>query len=30
MKRLFTFLFSLIALIPLMIYAWWPEAEEIR
>ena len=27
MKRFFTFCLSLFALIPLIIYAWWPEEE---
>jgi hypothetical protein len=27
MKRLFSFILSLIALVPLIIYAWWPEEE---
>ena len=28
MKKIITFFLSLIALVPLIIYAWWPEAEE--
>jgi len=27
MKRLFAFIVSLFALVPLIIYAWWPEEE---
>ncbi len=30
MKRFFSFFVSLFALIPLLIYASWPEAEEIK
>lgn len=30
MKRLFKFGISIFALIPVMIYAWWPETEEIN
>jgi hypothetical protein len=29
MKKTFTFILSLVALVPLIIYAWWPEAEEV-
>ena len=29
MKRTFFFLLSLIAMIPLIIYAWWPGTEDI-
>ena len=27
MKRFFTFCLTILALIPLLIYAWWPEEE---
>ncbi len=30
MARVFKFLFSLVALIPLVIYAWWPEPEDLK
>lgn len=30
MRRMFKFLLSLLALIPLIIYAWWPETKEIK
>lgn len=30
MARVFKFLFSLAALIPLVIYAWWPEPEDLK
>lgn len=28
MKRVLTFILSLLALIPLIVYAWWPETED--
>lgn len=30
MRKLFSFLFSLIALVPLIVYAWWPEGEDLK
>jgi hypothetical protein len=27
MKRIFSFFVSLVALVPLIIYAWWPEED---
>ncbi len=30
MKRILTFFVSLFALVPLILYAWWPETEEIK
>ena len=30
MKRIFTFFLSLIALVPLIVYAWWPEPDELK
>jgi hypothetical protein len=30
MKRPFSFILSLLALVPLLIYAWWPEADEVK
>jgi hypothetical protein len=30
MKRVLTFILSLIALIPLIIYAWWPETDDVK
>jgi hypothetical protein len=30
MRRILAFFISLIALIPLIIYAWWPETEDLK
>jgi hypothetical protein len=30
MKRILTFFLSLFALIPLIVYAWWPETEDLK
>ena len=30
MRKFLSFLLSLVALIPLIIYAWWPETEEAK
>jgi hypothetical protein len=30
MKKIFSSAFSVLALIPLIIYAWWPEAEDVK
>ncbi len=30
MKKAFLFFLSLIIMIPLIVYAWWPGAEDIR
>lgn len=30
MRKTILFLVSLLALIPLILYAWWPEAENVK
>jgi len=30
MKKLFSFFLSLVALVPLIVYAWWPESEDLK
>lgn len=30
MRKLFSFLLSLVALVPLIVYAWWPEGEDLK